>query len=280
MMDLDVLLERSLGLADEGEWSAMADLLREHLSDFDDEAAVHCWLGVAERELGLEGVAYERFKRALSLDPEDPYVLATAGNGIAAFDDPDAMEALKAAALIAPDVTMTRMLYGAYLAREGFHEWALEQLLAARELDPDDPQVAYELGVAHALASQGDAAADALGDAVQLDPEDGWARLVFGLVLYEEGRLEEAVGELTEGARLRPDDLEAQLVAALAAGAAEMDGLAYEMLERGRMRAEEGDLALLSTAEEQIDAGPEASQDLLKEDVAPDLLRRRLLERP
>ena len=80
-MDAKQILEKALALADEGEWEAMADLLRESLADHGQEPAIHCWLGVAERELGLEGLAYERFKRALSLGTDDPYVLATAGNG-------------------------------------------------------------------------------------------------------------------------------------------------------------------------------------------------------
>lgn len=279
-MELEALLAQVLDLGEEGDWSGAADLLRDHLEDFESEPAVHCWLAVAERELGNEGMAYELFKAALSLEPTDPYVLATAGNGIAAFDDPDAMEALKTAALTAPEIPLTRLLYGAYLAREGFHEWALEQLEAARELDADDPQIAYELGVARALSGQMAAAADALGDAVGLDPDDGWARVVFGLVLLEDGRPEEATGELLEGARLRPEDVEAQLLAALAAGATGMDGDAYEMIERGRMRSAEGDLVLVSSVEDRVDAGPEAAETLLREELAPNALRARLQERP
>jgi len=147
-MDLTKLLDKALDLGDEGDWESMAELLREHLEEFEQEPAVHCWLGVAERELGMEGIAYERFKRVLALDAVDPYVLATAGNGLAAFDDPDAEQALRTAALTAPDVSLARFMYGAYLAREGQHEKALEELGAARELDPDEPQITYELGVA------------------------------------------------------------------------------------------------------------------------------------
>ena len=201
-MDRDTLLERALTMADEGDWSAAADLLRGQLVEFDEEPAVHCWLGVAERELGMEGVAYERFKRALALDPQDPYVLATAGNGLARFDDPAAEQALRAAALIAPRVAVARMFYGAYLSREGFTEEGLVELNTAREIDPDDAQVAYELGVGYALAGDQDRAADALADAVRLAPEDGWTRVVFGLVLLEADRRDEAVGELMSGARL------------------------------------------------------------------------------
>jgi Flp pilus assembly protein TadD len=279
-MDRDQLLDRSLTLADEGDWEAAAQVLREHLEEFDDDAAFHCWLGVAERELGLEGVAYERFKRALALQPIDPHVLATAGNGIAAFDDPDAESALRAAAIMAPEVAVGRLLYGAYLSREGFHEEALRELNAAREIDPDDPQIAYELGVGHALAGDFDKANDAFGDSVRLDPEDGWTRVVFGLVLIEADRLDEGVGELLSGARLSEEDVDAQLAASLAAAAIGREGIAYEMLERARIRAAEADLMLVSAVEDRLDGGHEAAADMLLEDLAPDMLRTRLAERP
>jgi len=279
-VDRDTLLERTLTLADDEDWESAADLLREHLSDFDDDPAVHCWLGVAERELGLDGVAYQRFKRALSLDPSDPYVLATAGNGVAHFDDPDAEQALRAAALTAPGVAVARLLYGAYLSREGFLDQALEELDSARELDPEDPQIAYELGVAHALGQEYDRAADALADAVRLAPEDGWPRVVFGLVLLEGARFDEAAGELMSGARLREDDVYAQLAAALAAAAAGRDDDAYEMVERARLRAGEGDLVLVTAVEDRLDAGHDAARRLLMEDLAPNMLRTRISERP
>ncbi|MGB1840269.1 MAG: tetratricopeptide repeat protein, partial [Longimicrobiales bacterium] len=176
-MDRDQLLEQALGLGEEGNWQDAAQLLRDHLEDFPDDAAVHCWLGVAEQELGLGGVAYERFKHALSLGSEDPYVLATVGNGIAYFDDPDAEQTLRTASMIGPDIPVTRLMYGVYLAREGLTEQGIEELGAARELDPDDPQIAYELGVGWALAGDHDRATDVLADAVRLDPEDGWARV-------------------------------------------------------------------------------------------------------
>jgi Flp pilus assembly protein TadD len=228
----------------------------------------------------MPGVAYERFKRALALEPSDPYVLATAGNGIAAFDDPDAERALRTAALTAPNLALGRLLYGAYLSREGFLEEGLTELRAARELDPDDPQIAYELAVAYALSGRHEEAADTLSDAVRLDPDDGWVRCVFGLVLVEARRAEEGAGELISGARISEEDVDAALAAALAAAAIGQDGLAYEMLERARLRATAEDLAMVTAVEERIDAGPEAAEGMLSEELGPDLLRSRLLERP
>jgi predicted Zn-dependent protease len=279
-MELEQLLEKALGLADEGEWTAMADLLRDSLPEHDKEPAVHCWLGVAERELGMEGVAYERFRRVVALGSEDPYVLTTAGSALAWFDDPDAEATLRTAALVAPDIPLTRLMYGAYLSREGFVKEGIVELEAARALDADDPQIAYELGVGRMLGGDADGAADVMGEAVRLDPEDSWNRVVLGLVLIEGDRTDEAVTELIEGAHRRPEDVEAQLIAALAAGVVGNEGIAYEMLERARMRAGEADLALVSQVEERLDDGPDEARALLVEDLGPDELRQRLKERP
>lgn len=279
-MELDALLERVFSLGDEGDWAAAAELLLDYLEEFEEEPAVHCWLGVAEREMGLEGVAYERFKRALALEPTDPYVLATAGNGVAAFDDPDAEQALRAAAVTAPDIPMTRMLYGAYLSREGLFEESRAELTAALRLADDDPQIRYELGVLYALQDRFEEAADALGDAVRLDPEDGWTRGVFGLVLVEAGRLEEAAGELTEAARIDAEDVDIQLAAALASAAIGREGIAYEMLERARMHAGEGDEEVVAAVEDRLDSDHESARILLTDDVVPSFLRVRLNERP
>ena len=170
-------------------------------------------------------------------------------------------------------------MYGVYLSREGFHEQAQAELDAARALEPEDPQIAYELGVARALGGDTDGAADAVADSVQLDPEDGWARVVFGLLLLEVGRGDEMVGELISGARIRETDVDAQLGAALAAASTRRDEVAYEMLERARLNASEADLVLVADVEDRLDSA-EASLQMLSEDLGPDLLRTRLQERP
>ena len=59
-MNRDELLERALSLSDEDDWQGAADLLRDNLGDLPDDPAVHCSLGVAEHELGIGGIAYER----------------------------------------------------------------------------------------------------------------------------------------------------------------------------------------------------------------------------
>ena len=279
-MELDDLLRQALDRGNEGDWEGMARELGEALEVAPDDPTLLCWLGVAERELGFPGAAYERFKQALAGEPDDPHVLATIGTGLAQFDDPDAEAALRSASILAPNLALARWMYGAYLSREGLFEAALRELTEASELAPDDSTVAYELGVAFALMGQLEKALDAFARSVDLDPGEGWSQVVMGLVEAELGRLEEAARDLSEGARLRPEDVEAQLLAALAAESAGFEDLAHEMLERGRQGSEGGDLHLLDAVEERIDSGASDSASLLAQELLPGALRERLMTRP
>lgn len=279
-MDLDGLLRQALDRGDEGDWEGMAEALGEALEEVPQDPALLCWLGVAERELGLSSSAYDRFKEALAGNPEDPHVLATIGTGLAQFDDPDAEAALRSASVMAPDLPLARWTYGAYLSREGLFQDALRELEAAASLSPDDPTVAYELGVAYALKGELEKALDALARSVDLAAEDGWNQVVMGLVEAELGRFEEAARDLSEGARQRPEDVEAQLLAALAAEAADLEDLAFEMLERGRQGAEAGDQPLLDAVEGRLYEGRGGSADLLSQEILPGALRERLMTRP
>jgi len=278
--DIEPILRRALDLGEDGEWEAMADHLEEALEDDEENPYYLCWLAVAEREMGLDTMAYEHFKECLEQQPDDPHVLATAGNAVAAFDDPDAEAALRTAAMTAPELPLARWMYGAYLAREGMLEKALEELHAAAELAPEDPAVVVELGVALALDDQLREAVDVFDRAVRLDPDDGWARILLGLALLEEERFDEATRELTEGARRRPEDVEAQLLAAVTAGATGRLDLGYEMLERARQRAEGIDESLIVQARERIDEGAESARTFLAETLVPGAFRERLMTRP
>ncbi len=278
--DVDPLLARAFRHADDGEWDEAAEALRSALDDRPDDPIVLCWLGVAERELGMEGIAYERFKRCLALDPEDPTVLATAGAAVARLDDPSAEPALRAAVLRAPDLVLARTMYGAYLAREGLYEDALRELNAAVELDGEDRDARLERGVALALSGNHRLALDDFEEAARLGEDDGWATVLSGLSLHELNRLDEAARELALGAYARPEDLGAQLLAALASAALDDESTAWEMLERARFAAGEADVGILLEVEERIEGGAESARRFLADAMAPTALHERLMTRP
>ena len=258
----------------------MAEHLRAVLEDRPDDPAVLCWLGVAERELGMDGIAYERFKACLAAEPTDPHLLATAGDGLARFDDPEAEAVLRAAALMAPDLVHARTMYGAYLAREGMNEEALDEMAAAVGLAPEDPETLTEWGVALALAGRLDEAVDAFYRACDVDQEDGWARALVGLTLAALGRTADALPDLLHAADLRPEDVEVALVASLAAAACEEPDRAYELVERARMRAISGDLPMVEAVFDRVEEGAEPSRVFLAEEIVSGAFCERLMTRP
>lgn len=279
-MSVEEILKQALALGDEGRWEEMARLLAGALEEEPDDAYLLCWLGVAEQELGNESAAYEFFRRALEQKPADPHLLALAGAGLAAFDDPEAETALRTAALSGPDVPMARLQYGAYLAREGLFDEALEQLRAAVELAPEDASIRGEMGVALALKGELDGAVDAMEMALELAPDDAWTRLLLGLVYAELGSLEEAAEALMQAAEERESDTEAHLLAALAAAAVGWDDAAHAALARAEYTAEGEEVELVVEAEERILTNAVEARRLLLEALGPTVLRERLREPP
>jgi superkiller protein 3 len=278
MSEVNAILQEALALGDEGRWDEMAAMLAEALQDDPDDPYLLCWAGVAERELGNDGAAYELFKRCIAQNPLDAQLLAVAGSGLAAFDDPDAERALRAAALSQPDLAMARLQYGAYLARAGLFEEALEHLNAAVSLEPDDPIAQGEVGTALALKGDMSGAAAAMESALDLAPEDSWTRVLLGLVYLESGRAEEAAETLVAAARDRIDDAEAQILAALAAAAVGWSDPAEEALARAEYAAEGADAEVLGDAADRIAAGEDPSRTMLMDDIAPSALHDRLTQ--
>jgi Flp pilus assembly protein TadD len=279
MSDLQAVYDEALALGDEGRWEEMADVLTRALRDNPDDPYLLCWLGVAHRELGHDSIASDFFKRCWQQEPLDPELLAMCGAGLAAFDDADAEAALRAAALSGPNVPIARLQYGAYLAREGMFESAFEHLLAARELDPEDPAITGELGIAYALKGDYAHAAEAFEQTLSLAPDDSWTRVLLGLVYGELNDDEQAAEALLQAADQRLDDAEAQLLAALAAAAVEWNDVAITVLEKAAFAEEGIDPELLEEARERLEEDdPAAARAFLRDTVAPAALHDRLLQ--
>jgi tetratricopeptide (TPR) repeat protein len=278
MAGIDEIIERAVALGDEGRWLEMADILGDALEEDPNDAYLLGWMGVAEQELGNDGAAYEYFRRCLAQDPLDPHLLALAGSALAAFDDPEAETALRAAALTGPDIPMARLQYGAYLAREGFFDDALEHLRAARRLAPEDPSVHSELGTALALKGDLDEAVPYLEQALDLEPEDSWTRLLLGLIYAELGRIEEAAEDIVQAAKEQEEDVEAQALAALVAAAVGWEDAAHDALARADIAATADDAAMIAEVEKSIIAGPEAARASFLDSLGPSSLRDRLAD--
>jgi len=273
------LVAEAQELGADGRWEEALTLLSEALEDRPSDALLLCWAGIACQRLGEEGQAYELFRRALAENPEDPFVLAAAGSGVAAFDDPDAEPALRTAAITAPDFAFARASYGAYLAREGLFREATEELEAAFSLAPTDPDVALELAVARLRAGDAPRGIAMLEEVLSLRTDDSWTRGLLGLAQAEAGHGEEAAEVLHQASLERPEDVELQLVAALAAAAQGWQDEAQRAVASAEAAAEALDSDLIEEVQEAIDLGDEAAESLLRDGLAPSILRERLAQR-
>ena len=278
MADVEETLQEALALGDEGNWEEMAKVLAGALKDSPDDPYLLCWAGVAEQEVGNEGAAYDYFRRALEEEPADPQLLAVIGGGLAQFDDPEAERALRTAAVTAPDIAMTRLQYGAYLAREGMFEEALEHLRAAVGIDPEDPVLHGELGTALALKGDLAGASGEMERTLELAPDDSWTRLLLGLIYIEQGDGEIGAETLIQAADEREDDAEAQILAALAAAAQGWADSAEDIIAKATYSAEGSDRELLNEAEERIAAGATEALEMLREHMGPSVLHERLTQ--
>jgi Flp pilus assembly protein TadD len=276
--EVQALVAEAEGLGAEDRWEAARDMLLDALPDHEGDALLLCWIGIASERMGEDGQAYEYFRRALALDPTDPFVLAAAGTGVSAFDDPDAESALRLAAVTAPQFPFARSAYGAYLAREGMFDDALRELTAARDLAPDDAAIRAELGVALLLAGRRDDGITELEDALSR-VDDAWLRGLYGLALLETERAEEGAEHLYKSSRERPEDLEIHLLSALASAAEGWEDEAWAAVARAEDAADPLDRDVLAEVEEAVEDGPEAARDFLREQLGPSLLRDRLHQR-
>ena len=265
-------------LGAEERWDEARSMLLEAVEEHGEHAHLFCWLGIASERLGEEGEAYEFFRRALAQEPTDPFVLAAAGTGVAAYDDPEAERALRLAALTAPDFPFARAAYGTYLAREGMYDQAIAELVAARDMAPDDTTVRAELGVSYLLARRTEEGLAELENALG-GADEGWMRGLFGLALLDAGRGEEGAEQLHRAATERVEDVEIQLLAALAAASEGWEDEAWAALARAEDAALPEDRELIREVEEAVEDGPEAAEGFLREYLGPTLLRERLHQR-
>lgn len=279
-LELDARLQDASRLTDEERWDEAFALLQEMESDYPDDPMLLAMLGTVAGEVEARPLAYDYFRRGLAAQPTDPGILVLLGAGLARFDDPEAEGVLRLAAITAPSLAAARFHYGSYLAREGMHELALAELMAARELDPADPLVLRELGVAQWLSGATEASAASLEEAAELAPDDLDARLLSGLVRILAGQGEEGAEEVVRTAPELGEEGDVQIVASLAAAAEGWLDEAWNALARAEGALIAADEELVRETEEALEAGEEAARRLLLEEVLPPLFHERLLARP
>jgi len=135
----------------------------------------------------------------------NPYTFARRGqDALESGRVGEALELLRAAALVLPEDAEIRVHLGAALARSGDNEAALEQYREAVRLQPTNPRAHYNLGTTLLTLGREDEALGPLTRAVELHPDYRQAHFNRAQALRRLGRLPEALPALEETLRLSP----------------------------------------------------------------------------
>jgi tetratricopeptide (TPR) repeat protein len=103
--------------------------------------------------------------------------------------------------VVSPAAVRARLGEAAAMLKGGRIELALEQLLAARDQWPDQPEIHRLLGLVYRIDEQQGKSIDHLRKGMSLAPGDERARVMLIDVLMDERRLSEAERELTDASR-------------------------------------------------------------------------------
>ncbi len=274
--ELESVLAEAAGMVDDGDDEGALAVLLEAERDHPSDSTLLCMVGVVASSLGAEGMAADFFRRCLAEEPTDPEVLVRAGAGLAGSGDPAAEPALRLAALTAPDFAPARLHYGAWLVRGGLFEQGLEELAAARALDPQDIEIRRETAIANFLTGQEADARREMEAVVEMDGEDAEARLLLGLFLLLAGEPARAAEEMYPAVGALEEDAEAQLVLALTFALEDWIDEAWLALSRAEAAPEPVTSEAAREVEEALEDGEEAIRDLLMLELAPALLRARV----
>jgi arabinofuranosyltransferase len=156
-------------------------------------------------------LAFECYRKAIALDPDDGVALGKYGTALAqAGQLTDAIESYRSALRAEPELVGVRFNLGSALLQIGQLDEGILHLRAAVQARPGYAEAHTNLGVALMRSGRIPEAIDSFRTAVRLRPEMPEAHFSYGVALAEAGRLQEALAQLHEALRLRPDYPRAQ----------------------------------------------------------------------
>jgi len=161
--------------------------------------------------------ALKAFDEALALDPQ--YALAHAGRAevmLRVFrltrDRAALVQARRScqqALALNDQLSAIRLTMGLIQVAAGEYADAIISFDSALKLQPDDPDVLRELGIAYALSHREREAEETLLRAIRLRTNDWVAYKDLGTFYYRTGRLEEALAQFKRAVDLTPDNYDA-----------------------------------------------------------------------
>lgn len=166
-------LARARDLVESGRVKEAIALYQSILAERPENLKAHNNLGVLLDELGERTRALEHFEAALAVEPQNVEVLTNYGStltGLARYDE--AEDALRLAQRLAPDDLRTRLVLGILAFRRGLYELAETELHSVCDRDPEHGLAYYYRGEALNRAGRFDDAIEVMLRAAELLPDD------------------------------------------------------------------------------------------------------------
>ncbi|GLR68483.1 hypothetical protein GCM10010909_31640 [Acidocella aquatica] len=165
--------------------------------------------------LGRSADAVTLLDKLIAISPQDPGLLATAGDTLRAANEMEAAIPYYSKAIAAmgdpPPPAAWSLFFDRGICEDTVKDWAAAEpdMLQALALGPNQPYVLNYIGYTWAMKGEKlDEAQAMLERAMALDPNDGAVIDSLGYVNMKRGNIQTALSLLTQAVQLSPDDAE------------------------------------------------------------------------
>jgi tetratricopeptide (TPR) repeat protein len=172
--------------------------------------------GIELADRGWLEEAIKEFSKAIECDVRTPYpLLNRASVYVEQGRALDALQDLLQALRLAPEDPATHYHLGIFLAQQGV-EFGKSELHASLQMEPDQIDAWLQIGAIHAERGEWPEAEAAYQAALDIDPSDPWANRELGLLLLDRGEVHEAIQYLRFARQQLPEDEELEVDLSLA----------------------------------------------------------------
>jgi len=210
--ELNRLLVSAQEAVDKQDFEAAVQHYQDYLAKKPDDAKVHFNLGYVYTALQRPDDARAEYEKAIALDPSDPKMAPAyrnLGMTLIPKDPAAALDPLRHADELQPEDAQTKWLLGVALENAGKLGPAIEQFQAAQKLDDKDVEIASSLGYALLSAGRFANSESAYRATLSLNPEGvplRQAHLGLAKSLAAQKKLDQAAAEFAAYLELAPDD--------------------------------------------------------------------------
>ncbi|MDN3514916.1 MAG: tetratricopeptide repeat protein [Candidatus Brocadia sp.] len=195
-----------LTLTRSNDWKNGLQIWSKTALDSPNSFRAHINLGNAYEQKGLNAVAFEEYKRALSIDPHDADIYNNLGvyyNKVNQFDD--AIQYYKKCLAINPKHAKAHNNLGVVLTRQRRLDNAIQAFGRAVSINPLYPDAHNNLGIAYYRKGLMDYAEREFKLAISIEPYHAEAHNDLGILYNDRQLYDDAIREFETAIRIKPD---------------------------------------------------------------------------